>query len=182
MRCGAQFGRLRYHGIPACEGRCERGAPRITGAFHSAMPRTTPTGCRSAIATQPGLSDGITCPSICVVMAAASRSMPAASIVLSPAPGCGAYLGTHARQGYTPSADRQPSATRNVDDLDRSQPMSGKREPRSHPPRSPRQLAWRPCRWRSFAVRTSDHQMQADVVPRRYYCSHTQSKMKSAGV
>ncbi len=59
--------------------------PRITGAFQGAMPSTTPTGWRNASARLLGLSVGITSPAICVVMAAASRSMPAASITLNPA-------------------------------------------------------------------------------------------------
>ena len=37
------------------------------------------------MAMQPGLSDGITSPEICVVIAAASRSMPAARCTLKPA-------------------------------------------------------------------------------------------------
>ena len=56
--------------------------PRITGAFHGAMPTTTPTGWRIAMARQPGLSEGITSPAIWVVMAAASRIIPAASMTL----------------------------------------------------------------------------------------------------
>jgi hypothetical protein len=40
-----------------------------------------------AMAKQPGLSDGITSPPIWVVMEAASRSIPAASITLKPAHG-----------------------------------------------------------------------------------------------
>ena len=57
--------------------------PRMIGAFHGAMPRMTPTGSRSAMAMQPGLSDGMTSPPIWVVIAAASRTMPAASIRLN---------------------------------------------------------------------------------------------------
>ena len=59
--------------------------PRITGAFHGAMPSTTPAGWRTAIATEPGTFDGITSPLICVVMAAASSSMSAARCTLKPA-------------------------------------------------------------------------------------------------
>jgi hypothetical protein len=36
--------------------------PRMIGAFHGAMPRITPTGSFSAMARQPGLSDGMTSP------------------------------------------------------------------------------------------------------------------------
>jgi hypothetical protein len=46
------------------------------------MPSTTPAGSRTAMAMQPGLSDGITSPAIWVVRAAASRTMPTASIRL----------------------------------------------------------------------------------------------------
>src|SRR5271156_2235323 len=38
--------------------------PRTIGAFHGAMPTTTPTGCRTASARLPGLSEGITSPTI----------------------------------------------------------------------------------------------------------------------
>ncbi|MNH27488.1 hypothetical protein D3C79_876020 [compost metagenome] len=51
---------------------------RITGAFHGAIPSTTPQGARTAMATLPGTSEGMTSPQICVVIAAASRSIPAA--------------------------------------------------------------------------------------------------------
>ena len=51
------------------------------------MPTQTPAGWRIAIASVPGLSEGMTSPAICVVMAAASRSMPAASMTLKPAHG-----------------------------------------------------------------------------------------------
>ncbi len=44
-------------------------------------------GCRMAIANTFGLSDGMTCPVICVVSAAASRSIPAARCTLKPAQG-----------------------------------------------------------------------------------------------
>src|SRR6201993_34682 len=61
--------------------------PRMTGAFHGAMPRTTPAGWRTAIDQMPGLSDGMTSPVIWVVRAAASRKMPAARWTLKPAQG-----------------------------------------------------------------------------------------------
>ncbi len=56
--------------------------PRMMGAFHGAIPNTTPTGWRIAIARLPGTSDGTTSPVICVVIAAASRNMPAARCTL----------------------------------------------------------------------------------------------------
>jgi hypothetical protein len=57
----------------------------MIGAFHGAMPSTTPAGSRTAIARQPGLSEGMISPVIWVVSAAASRMIPAASIRLNPA-------------------------------------------------------------------------------------------------
>ena len=59
----------------------------MTGAFHGAMPSTTPAAWRTAIDSVPGLSDGMISPVICVVIAAASRSIPAASMTLKPAHG-----------------------------------------------------------------------------------------------
>ena len=59
--------------------------PKISGAFHGAMPKTTPTGCRIDNARSPGLSDGITSPVIWVVIAAASRAIPEASATLNAA-------------------------------------------------------------------------------------------------
>ncbi|MNC31673.1 hypothetical protein D3C75_800010 [compost metagenome] len=56
----------------------------MIGAFHGAMPSTTPQGWRSAMAKLPGVSEGMTSPVICVVMAAASRSTPAARCTLKP--------------------------------------------------------------------------------------------------
>ncbi len=59
--------------------------PRMTGAFQGAMPSTTPAGWRMPIARLPGTSDGMISPPICVVMEAASISMPAARCTLKPA-------------------------------------------------------------------------------------------------
>ena len=61
--------------LPHASGTAIARVPRMTGAFHGAMPSTTPAGCRSAMASSPGRSDGMTSPLICVVRAAASRSM-----------------------------------------------------------------------------------------------------------
>ena len=58
--------------------------PRITGAFHGAMPSTTPAGWRSASARLPSTSEGITSPPTWVTRPAASRSMLAANIALKP--------------------------------------------------------------------------------------------------
>ena len=71
--------------LPQASGSAMARTPRMTGAFHGAMLSTTPAGWRTAIAMQPGLSEGMTSPEICVVMAAASRSMPAARWTLKPA-------------------------------------------------------------------------------------------------
>ena len=76
--------------LPQASGTAIARTPRITGAFHGAMPSTTPAGWRSAIAMLPGTSDGITSPPICVVSAAASCSMPAARCTLKPAHGAAA--------------------------------------------------------------------------------------------
>lgn len=46
------------------------------------MPRQTLAGWRISSDRQPGLSDGITSPAICVVMEVASRSIPAAKVAL----------------------------------------------------------------------------------------------------
>ena len=58
---------------------------RMTGAFHGAMPSTTPAGWRTAMAMLPGTSEGITWPLICVVSAAASSSILADRCTLKPA-------------------------------------------------------------------------------------------------
>ena len=63
--------------------------PRMTGAFHGAIPSTTPTGSRSASESRPGLSEGMTSPVICVVSAAASRTIPAPSGNVEARPGLG---------------------------------------------------------------------------------------------
>ncbi len=47
------------------------------------MPSTTPAGCRTPIASEPGTSDGISSPPICVVSAAASTRPFAASSTLN---------------------------------------------------------------------------------------------------
>ena len=73
---------LRTTVLPQASGAASALTPRITGAFHGARPSTTPTGWRSAIAIMPGLSEGMISPAICVVIAAASRSMAAASVTL----------------------------------------------------------------------------------------------------
>ncbi len=71
--------------LPQASGVAIARTPRITGAFHGAMPSTTPAGWRRPIARLPGTSLGIRLPPTWVVSAAASRSMPAASITLKPA-------------------------------------------------------------------------------------------------
>ena len=68
--------------LPQASGVAMARVARITGAFQGAMPSTTPAGSRMAMDRQPGLSDGITSPATCVVSAAASRSIPAASMTL----------------------------------------------------------------------------------------------------
>ena len=56
--------------------------PRMIGAFHGAIARTTPTGWRKPMAVEPGRLDGMISPVICVVIEAASRIMSAASPTL----------------------------------------------------------------------------------------------------
>ena len=73
--------------LPQASGMATARTPRMTGAFQGAMPTTTPTGWRSAMARVPGLSEGMTSPPIWVVIAAASRSMLAASATLKPIQG-----------------------------------------------------------------------------------------------
>src|SRR5271168_2667028 len=73
--------------LPQASGAAIARTPRITGAFHGAMPRTTPAGCRTASETTPGLSAGMISPRIWVVRPAASRSMLAAKWTLKPAQG-----------------------------------------------------------------------------------------------
>ena len=73
--------------LPHASGVAMARVAKITGAFHGAMPSTTPAGWRIASESAPGLSEGITCPSIWVVRAAASRSMLLARCTLKPAQG-----------------------------------------------------------------------------------------------
>ena len=67
--------------LPQASGIATERTPRITGAFHGAMLRTTPTGCLSAIAFD-RIADAITSPQIAVVIAAASLSIDAAKATL----------------------------------------------------------------------------------------------------
>ena len=78
---------LRITVLPQASGAAIARTPRITGAFHGAIPRTTPAGCRTASEITPGLSAGMISPTICVVRPAASRSMLAAKWTLKPAQG-----------------------------------------------------------------------------------------------
>ena len=91
--------------LPQASGIATARTPRITGAFQGARPSTTPTGWRSAIAVMPGLSEGMMSPMIAVVIAAASRSIAAASVTLKRAPGFGrpGLLG-HRREKLGPAA------------------------------------------------------------------------------
>ncbi len=74
---------LRITVLPQASGMATARVPRITGAFHGAMPTTTPHGWRTPSASEPGTSDGMTSPAIWVVIDAASRSMLAASVTLN---------------------------------------------------------------------------------------------------
>ena len=68
--------------LPQASGTAIARTPKMIGAFQGAIPSTTPAGCRTAIAIFPGTSEGITSPLICVVIAAASRSILAAKCTL----------------------------------------------------------------------------------------------------
>src|SRR5664279_1038705 len=85
MRCRTEFGAFQTTVLPQASGAATARTPRMTGAFHGAIPSTTPAGCRIAIASEPGTSEGMISPLICVVMAAASNSIPAARYTLKPA-------------------------------------------------------------------------------------------------
>ena len=89
MHPGTEFGAFEHHRVAASQrhrnrphAEDHRRVPRRDAQHHSAWRRT-------AIATLPGTSDGITSPSICVVMLAASRSMLAASIDVKTVPAGG---------------------------------------------------------------------------------------------
>ena len=71
--------------LPQAKGVAIARTARMTGAFHGAIPSTTPAGWRTAMATLPGMLEGMICPLICVVSAAASSSMSAARCTLKPA-------------------------------------------------------------------------------------------------
>ena len=81
--CGHSSDAFRTTVLPHASGIATARTPRIIGAFHGAIPSTTPTGCRTDNAMLPGMSEGITSPVICVVAAAASRIMLAAKAVLN---------------------------------------------------------------------------------------------------
>ena len=49
--------------LPSASGAAIERAERISAAFHGAIAPTTPTGLRMPIASVPGWSEGITCPS-----------------------------------------------------------------------------------------------------------------------
>ncbi len=69
--------------LPQASGTARARVPRMIGAFQGAMPTTTPTGWRIAMHRRLGWSEGITSPVMWVVAAAASRSMPEASMMLN---------------------------------------------------------------------------------------------------
>ena len=50
--------------LPKASGVATARVERITGAFHGAIPTTTPTGARTAIASLPGMSEGMTSPTV----------------------------------------------------------------------------------------------------------------------
>ena len=96
---GQRSDALRMTVLPQASGVAIARQPRITGAFHGAMPSTTPAGSRSASDSRPGLSEGMTSPPICVVSAAASRTMPAPSMTLNRAHGSDARNSSRHQRG-----------------------------------------------------------------------------------
>ncbi len=74
--------------------------PRMTGAFHGAMPTQTPAGWRTPIAKRARHGrTGMVSPVICVVIAAASSRMVAAKPVLKwPQPPMAPVSSTHRRE------------------------------------------------------------------------------------
>ena len=69
--------------LPKASGVATARVPRITGAFQGAIPTTAPAGWRSPIASSPGTSEGITSPVTEYACAAASLSIPVASLTLN---------------------------------------------------------------------------------------------------
>jgi hypothetical protein len=53
---------LRITVFPYASGAAIARVPRMTGAFHGAMPTTTPAGRRTAMAVRPGTSEGMISP------------------------------------------------------------------------------------------------------------------------
>ena len=68
--------------FPQAKGAAIARIARIIGAFHGAMPNTTPAGWRTEMERQPLISVVCTVPLICVTSDATSRSMFAASPTL----------------------------------------------------------------------------------------------------
>src|SRR6266851_3211775 len=87
--CGAVSEALRTTALPQTNGTAIDRTARITGAFHGAIARITPTGWRTAIERQPGTSEGIVSPIAEYASAAASRNIPAASMQLKSPHGFG---------------------------------------------------------------------------------------------
>ena len=84
MRRRADFRRLRITVLPHASGTAMARTPKITGAFHGAMPRTTPAGCRTASEMHTRLVRRDDFTPICVIRQAASRSMLAAKSTSTP--------------------------------------------------------------------------------------------------
>ena len=60
--CGQSSDAFRITVLPYASGVATARVPRITGAFHGAMPSTAPAGWRIPVARSPGTSEGITSP------------------------------------------------------------------------------------------------------------------------
>ena len=96
--------------LPQASGIATARVPRMTGAFHGAMPTQTPAAWRMPMASVPGLSEGMTSPVICVVIDAASRSIFAASITLNPAQGAVAPVSSIIRRVNSSTLEASTSA------------------------------------------------------------------------
>ena len=94
--------------------------PSMTGAFHGAMPKQTPSDLRCDIAKVPVLFEGMTSPVICGVIDAALRNIPTDNMQLKPAHGpvapvsaiivsiiCG-VISSSASAAFSKSARRSP--------------------------------------------------------------------------
>ena len=87
--------------LPQASGMAMARTPRMTGAFHGAMPTQTPAGCRSPWPSVPGMIGlGMVSPVTCVVIAAASSRMRRGErgVEMAPAADGAGFLDAQARE------------------------------------------------------------------------------------